>query len=151
MSQTWLSSWTPHPVLTGDILCLDPLSRIPYIHSFSQSSHPASVSGRYRTLKASPHRLTALAAVEPPATVHGLHPFIGAYKVLSRVLKGYSAFMDPLDRVTAGRQSRENIEWSEDLLAAFKLAQTSLKDCKPITIPHPDDCLWIVTDASVRE
>ena len=35
---------------------------------------------------ASPHRLCALATVEPPSNVHGLRSFIGAYEVLSHVL-----------------------------------------------------------------
>lgn len=37
------------------------------------------------TLQASPHRLSALAAVDPPKTVQGMRSFVGAYKVLSRV------------------------------------------------------------------
>ena len=35
------------------------------------------------TLQASPHKLSALQAVEPPPTVQGLRSFVGAYKVLS--------------------------------------------------------------------
>ena len=103
------------------------------------------------TLKASTHRVSALASVEPPTTVQGIRSFVGAYKFLSRVLPGHASYMDPLDQVTAGRQSREKIEWTEDLLAAFKTAQNSLSNCKTITIPRPDDCLWIITDGSVRE
>ncbi len=40
------------------------------------------------TIRPSPHRIAALAKVDPPNTVRGLRSFIGAYKVLSRVLKG---------------------------------------------------------------
>ena len=103
------------------------------------------------TLSASPHRVTALATVDPPTTVQGLRSFVGAYKVLSRVLRGYSDLLNPLDRATAGKQSRDKINWSDDLLAAFKEAQLALRSCKTITIPRPSDTLWVVTDGSVKK
>ncbi|XP_033099015.1 uncharacterized protein LOC117102721 [Anneissia japonica] len=64
------------------------------------------------TLKASPHKITALTSVKPPATIKGLRSSIGAYKVLSHVLKGYAALRDPLDKVTAGQPSRAKITWT---------------------------------------
>ena len=103
------------------------------------------------TIKASPHKIAALASVDPPTTVQGLRSFIGAYKVLSRVLSGYASLLDPLDQVAAGRQSREKIMWSDSLLAVFRKAQECLSDNKVITLPHREDCLWIVTDGSVKK
>ena len=103
------------------------------------------------TLRASTHKVAALASVQPPATVQGLRSFVGAYKVLSRVLRGYADLLHPLDRLTAGKQSTDKIVWSEELLHAFKQAQEALKDNKAITVPRPDDCLWIVTDGSVKQ
>ena len=38
------------------------------------------------TLSASPHRIAPLSSCSPPETVRGLRSFIGAYKVLGRVL-----------------------------------------------------------------
>ncbi len=102
------------------------------------------------TLRTSSHRTAALAAVTPPPTVHGLRSFIGAYKVLSRVLKGYAELLHPLDQAVAGRQSREEIQWSDELLHAFKQAQDALKNTRTITLPRPEDELWIVTDGSVK-
>ena len=103
------------------------------------------------TLQASKHRITALSSVDPPKTVQGLRSFIGAYKVLSRVIRGYANILDPLDQATSGRSSRDKIEWTDELLSAFKSAQSTLKTNKVITMPHPKDTLWIVTDGSVRE
>ena len=40
------------------------------------------------TLSASPHRIAVLSSCPPPSTVKGLRSFIGAYKVLGRVLSG---------------------------------------------------------------
>ncbi len=50
------------------------------------------------TISASPHKISTLVSVDPPATVRGLRSFIGAYKVLSRVLRGYADYLDPMDK-----------------------------------------------------
>ena len=55
-------------------------------------------------LSASPHRVAVLAKCHPPDTVRGLRSFIGAYKVLSRVLPNCSAYTSPLERAIAGYQ-----------------------------------------------
>ena len=103
------------------------------------------------TLRASTHKLAALSSVEPPTSVQGLRSFVGAYKVLSRVLRGYADLLHPLDQATAGKQSKDKIVWSDELLHAFRRAQTALQDSKTITMPRPDDCIWIVTDGSVKQ
>jgi hypothetical protein len=102
------------------------------------------------TLHASSHRIASLSHVEPPHTVQALRSFIGAYKVLSRVLKGYADLLHPLDLVVAGKQSRDPIQWDDQLTKAFKLAQQALSDNKAIHLPRPDDTIWIVTDGSVK-
>ena len=102
------------------------------------------------TLQASPHRLSALAAVDPPKTVQGMRSFVGAYKVLSRVLPGYAQYLHPFDLLTAGRQSKERIVWTDELTTQFRLAQSALSKHKVITLPRPSDTLWIVTDGSVK-
>ena len=50
------------------------------------------------TLQASPHKLAALSSFEPPSTVQGLRSFVGAYKVLSRVLPRFVELLDPLEQ-----------------------------------------------------
>ena len=84
-------------------------------------------------LRASPHKITALSSVSPPPTVQGLRSFVGAYKVLGRVLPSYASLLDPLDQVTAGRASKDKITWSDELLSQFKSAQLHLANCKTIT------------------
>lgn len=101
-------------------------------------------------MQASPHKLAALSSVAPPSTVQGLRSFIGSYKVLSRVLPKYAELLDPLDQATAGKESRERIRWSDELLLAFKTAQQALYNHKTISLPQSDDALWIVTDGSVK-
>jgi hypothetical protein len=103
------------------------------------------------TLTASTHRMTALATVEPPKTVLALRSFVGAYKVLSRVPRGYAMLLDPLDKLTAGKQSRDPIKWDDSSLQAFTNAQEALSNCQTITMPIPTDKLCIVTDAPVTK
>lgn len=64
-----------------------------------------------------------MSSVEPPPTVHGLRSFVGDYKVLSRVLSRYAELIDHLEQVTAGKDSREKIVWSDELQLAFYYAQ----------------------------
>ena len=105
---------------------------------------------RSGTLQASPHRIATLASCPTPETVARMRSFIGAYKVLARVLPNCSRIMAQLDDIVAGRQSNEAISWSDSLRAAFKEAQLALSSNRTITLPKPDDLLWIVTDEVVR-
>ena len=57
---------------------------------------------RSGTLQASPHRITTLASCPAPETVARMRSFIGAYKVLARVLPNCSRFMAPLNDIVAG-------------------------------------------------
>ena len=74
--------------------------------------------------------------------MQGLRSFIETYKVLSRVLPRFAELLNPLDQATAGKEFREKIVWSDELLLTFKTAQHALKDHRIITIPQPQDALW---------
>ena len=100
------------------------------------------------TIQASPHRVATLSTCSTPDKIGGLKSFIGAFKVLSRVIPDCSSLMFPLDGAVAGRQAKDKRMWSDDIRAAFKSALTSTKT---ITLPRPDDQLWIVTDGSVKQ
>ena len=102
------------------------------------------------TLKASPHRISALEAVDPMklTTVGQLRSFIGSYKYLSRVLKSYSDYMGPLEDAVAGKSKSEKIQWSETLINNFKKAQNHLSTNNTLTMPRRNDQLKIICDAS---
>ncbi|XP_078384150.1 LOW QUALITY PROTEIN: uncharacterized protein LOC144666624 [Oculina patagonica] len=102
------------------------------------------------TLRANPHRVSTLSSCSPPSKVSGMKSFIGAFKVLARVVPHCSSLLAPLDEAVAGKQSQDDIVWSEHLTEAFKSAQASLASSRTITLPKPDDQLWIVTDAAVK-
>ena len=103
------------------------------------------------TIRASPHRLATLHTCVAPGTVRGLRSFIGAYKVLARVIPDCSKLLGPLDEAVAGLQSQDKISWSDELLSAFHKAQEALTSTHTITLPQPNDQLWIVTDGSVKK
>ena len=103
------------------------------------------------TLRGSSHRLSALAEVSPPDTVKGMRSFLGAYRFLSRVLKGHASLLKPLEDMITGKSAGNiKLQWSDESLSAFKAAQSALKDAKTIVQPVPEDILWIVTDAAIQ-
>ena len=81
----------------------------------------------------------------------GLRSFIGAYKVLSRVLPNCSDLVDPLECTITGLQSSDKLLCNENLTSRFKTAQESLSNHKSIVLPCPSHTLWIVTDGSVTK
>ena len=103
------------------------------------------------TLSASPHRIATLTNCPPPVTVKGLRSFIGAYKVLSRVVPHCSLLIDPLESVISSLQSHDVLQWDDHFRRKFTAAQEALNLHKPIVLPRPSDQLWIVTDGSVTE
>ena len=87
-------------------------------------------------LSANPHRIAALASCPPPSTVKGLRSFIGAYKVLSRVLPNCSNVIAPLECALTGLQSSDRLLWDENLTSRFKSAQDFLSNSKAIVLPR---------------
>ena len=98
-------------------------------------------------LSASPHHTSALSTCDLPKTVKALRSFIGAYKVVSRVLEHCSQYISPLESLSSGKQSADSVNWSPDFLTIFKKSQEHLKNCRPISLPSPNDKLWLTTDA----
>ena len=102
------------------------------------------------TLRANAYRIATLASCPEPETVGRMRSFIGAYKVLSRVIPGCSSLLAQLDDTVAGRESKEAIQWTDDLRTSFHNALEALSTARTISLPKPSDQLWIVTDGAVR-
>lgn len=102
-------------------------------------------------LTASKHRVSTLSSCEQPTTVRNMRAFIGAYKTLGRVIPKCASILAPLEDAVAGRQSQDEIKWSDSLLSAIRKAQSYLQSHHTVSLPKPSDKLWIVTDASVKE
>ena len=101
------------------------------------------------SLSASPHRIAALATCSPPESVKGMRSFIGAYKVLSRVLPHCSQLVDPLESSLANLQSHDHVVWDDNLRQKFTTAQDALQTHQSIVLLLASDPLGIVTDGSV--
>ena len=61
-----------------------------------------------------------------------------------------SSLLAPLKSLTAGRQSQVTISWSDERLVCFRTCQEALSSNRSVTLPKPDDQLWIATDDSVK-
>ena len=96
-------------------------------------------------LEASPHKIAALSKCTRPVTVKDMRSFLGAYKVLSRVIPQCSIFLQQLNRSTSGKVSHQRIEWSDELDRASHRAQKHLESSKVISLPRENDELFIVT------
>ena len=106
---------------------------------------------RQGTLQACPHRVSTLAQCALPSSVRDLWSFIGAYKVLARVIPQCAKYMFPLEDAIAGHAPGDKLTVSPDLRDAFLAAQQALSTHVTITIPTIDDQIWIITDGAVRE
>jgi hypothetical protein len=102
------------------------------------------------SLRASPHRISTLSQCALPQTVRAMRSFLGAYKILSRVIPNCAQMLAPLEDCVAGKQSTDKITWSSNLEDSFKLCQDKLSSNRQIAFPRSDDQLWIVTDGSCR-
>ena len=103
------------------------------------------------TIRASPHRISTLSSCDRPSTVTGLRSFIGAFRILSRVVPDSANLVAPLESEIAGRDSKDQITWTDELIEHFGRARDALKSHKRITLPRESDQLWIVTDGSVKQ
>ena len=92
----------------------------------------------------SPHHPSSLGP--EPDTVTRMRSFIGAYKVLSRVIPGCSTLLAKLDDSVPGRESKKTIHWEDDLRA-----QAAFSTAHIISHPIPSDQLWVVTDGYLRK
>jgi len=80
-----------------------------------------------------------------------MRSFIGAFKVLSCVIPGCSTLLAKIDDTVAGRESKENIQWTDNLRASFHKAQAALSTAHTILLPIPSDQLWIIIDEALRK
>ena len=95
--------------------------------------------------------IAALASCPALNTVARMRSFIGAFKVLSRLIPGCSTLLAKLENTVADRESNETIQWTDDLRTSFRNAQAALSTTHTILLPKPGDQLWIVTDGVVRK
>ena len=98
----------------------------------------------------SAHKLNPLTTASPPTTVKGLRSWMGSVKYLKACLQSYSSLLSPLEAAAGGKDSKDRIEWTDQLRRCFTDAQAALRSAKTITIPRSTDQLVITVDAAQR-
>ena len=99
-------------------------------------------------LRADPHKIAPLSACSQPTTTKGLRSYLGAYKILARVIPDCAKFLQPLEQLTHGKKSADKIEWNDSSIDAFKRSQDHLQSSRVISLPKENDQLWVVTDGA---
>ena len=102
------------------------------------------------TLQASPHSIATLSSCDCPQKVEAMKSFIGAFKILSRVIPHCANFTTPLENAITGLKGSDPVPWTDPLHDNFSSAQKALRDSRSITLPRFSDQLWIITDGAVR-
>ena len=102
------------------------------------------------TLAPSPHRKQALLEVkaEDLVTVKDVRSWIGLYKTFLYHTPNLARIMDPFDKITSDKDSKDTITWTNELKMAFQTAKDNIANIKEVYLPHPDDQLLIITDGA---
>ena len=98
----------------------------------------------------SPHIVSNLGDIklEDLKTVKQTNSWRGLYKTLIAHLPHLAFYMNPFDKATAGRNSRDNMVWTPELRAAFNNATAHLANINKTFLPHPEDRLILKPDTA---
>ena len=102
------------------------------------------------TLAPSPHRKQALREVklEDLKTVKDIRSWAGLYKTFLYHTPNLAKIMDPFDKITGDKESKDEVVWTAELQQAFQTAKDHIENIKDVYLPHPDDQLIILTDGA---
>lgn len=98
----------------------------------------------------SDHIITSLDKINIDSlkTVKSINSWKGLYKQLIPSLSQVATLLDPFDKICAGRDSTEKIEWTPDLIAGFNAAKEHLNKVSQTVLPHPTEQLILMPDAA---
>ena len=98
-----------------------------------------------------PHRKLAILDMKIPKTIGEMRTYMGVFKTFFPAMRRLTNLMDPFDKLCGGRDSKESIDWNDDLRDKFKESQDVAQvDINKLALPHPDEQLFIVPDAASR-
>ena len=102
------------------------------------------------TLAPSPHRKQALLEVKSDdiCTVKDVRSWVGLYKTFLYHTPNLAKVMDPFDKITSDKDSKDLIIWTTELKLAFQAAKDNIENIKEVYLPHPNDQLIIITDGA---
>lgn len=101
-------------------------------------------------LSPSPHRVNALrnTKYQDINTVKDMRSWLGLYKTLLPASPNLTIILNPFDHEVADKDSKEQIQWTRDLIHHFKIATEAIDNLQSLYLPHPDDQLLIEVDAA---
>ena len=102
------------------------------------------------TLAPSPHRKQTLAQTKEDdlATIKDLRSWVGLYKTFLYHTPNLTNILDPFDKITGGKDSKDDIIWTPELSLAFQRAKEHVDKIKEVYLPSPDDQLIVSTDGA---
>ena len=98
------------------------------------------------TICADAHRANPLSVCSRPTNVKQMRSFIGGFRSISVCIPQYASYLSALEGAVAGKDSLQKVEWDESLNSSFVSAQKALMNPKTLTLPHPSDQLFLVSD-----
>ena len=98
----------------------------------------------------SPHIVSNLGMIklEDMKTVKQVNSWKGLYKTLIAHLPHLAFYMNPFDKATAGKNSRDSMVWTPELRMAFNNALSHLTNINKTYLPHPEDKLILKPDTA---
>lgn len=101
-------------------------------------------------LSPSPHRVNAIknAKHEDIKTVKDLRSWLGLYKTLLPASPNLTLLLHPFDLQVADRMSKDEVNWTRELIHDFNEATAAVDKLETLYLPHPHDQLLIEVDAA---
>ena len=102
------------------------------------------------TIRPSDHIVDNLGKIkqEELKTVNQVNSWRGLYKTLAKHLPDLSAQMAPFDTATGGKSSKDQFEWTPELVSQFNSAMKNLSRITATYLPKPDEQLILLPDMS---
>ena len=104
--------------------------------------HDVSAGG----IKPSPDKVAAIASFDTPGTSKQLQRFCGMLNYYHRFVPHVAEIMKPL--YAAISKQEKNLNWTEDMTAAFKKSKDALSQAAQLAHPVSDAKLFLTVDAS---
>ena len=96
------------------------------------------------------HASHRLQTCDHPKTAEGLRGFLGAFRFMASAIPDHGIILQPLHTAVGEKSGSTPIEWTDELLAAFRTAQQSLDTAQPLAQPKRGEQLYMTTDASQK-
>ncbi|KAJ8386198.1 hypothetical protein AAFF_G00176220 [Aldrovandia affinis] len=95
-----------------------------------------------------PSKVATILEFPHPQTTRALQEFLGMVHFYNRFIPHAAALMRPLYGALRGKTGNAQVDWGEEMTAAFDSAKRALAEATMLSHPVPDAPIAITTDAS---